>query len=189
MVIAIVAAEIAFWVVLALGLATRYGLRWEQTSIWILRSVVLVDLTLVTLVAIHVASGAEPELAHSIAAAYLGFTVAFGHSTIAAVDARFRHRFAGGPSPVKLTKGSRAQVRALWVEWRRVLLAASIAIALILVLLAVDGFPVPESLGAAADDPYWSVIGLLVVITSVWFLAGPAFAGRGHNETFEATQD
>ncbi|WP_230424927.1 hypothetical protein [Prauserella cavernicola] len=182
MVVAIVAAEAAFWVLLLGGLVVRYLARRERLSIWLLRGVPLVDVVLVTLVAADLAQGAAPSLAHALAAVYLGFTLAFGHATIAWADARFRHRFADGPAPVKPAKGSRAEVRGLWREWLRVVLAAAIAAGLLLVLVAVEGDPVPGSAEELARHPYWSVLALLGVITAGWFLAGPAFAGRGEPE-------
>jgi hypothetical protein len=179
MIFAIVAAEAAFWIVLVTGLTTRYVLRRRVASTWLLSCVPLVDVALVVFVAIDVARGAEPVRAHALACTYLGVTVAFGRATIAWADTRFRHRFAGGPPPSKPPNGSPAAVRALWIEWLRVVLAAVIAATLLLVLIAATGFHVPASTDQLADDPYWGSMATLAVVTAVWFLAGPAFAGTG----------
>lgn len=176
MIAAIVTAEIAFWVLLVGGLALRYLLRARRVSTIVLAAVPLVDLVLVAFVAVDIARGAPADRAHGLAAIYLGFTVAFGHSLIRSVDARFKHRFAGGPKPEKPAKGSREEVRASWAEWRRVVLAAAVASAGLLLLIALDGRPVPDSIGAATGDPYWSLIVMLGMVTGIWFLAGPAFA-------------
>ncbi|MET0303359.1 MAG: hypothetical protein ABW040_04855, partial [Microbacteriaceae bacterium] len=120
---------------------------------------------------------------------YLGFTVAFGHSVVARTDAWFRHRFAGGPKPQKPRKGSRAEVRAIWGEWGRVVLAAVIAGAGLAVMIIVEGDPVPASIEVAAQHPYWSTLLLVALVTVIWFVAGPAFAGRGSDDESEAADD
>ncbi len=179
MIAAIIAAEIAFWVVLFGGLALRYLARVRRLSSVVLAAVPLVDLALLILVAVDVMRGAEPTRPHAFAALYLGFTIAFGHHLIQRTDAWFRHRFADGPKPFKVPKGSSAEVRVLWREWLRVVLAAGLGATCLLVMIALEGRPAPASVDAAATHPYWATLVLLPIITVVWFLAGPAFAGRG----------
>lgn len=178
MIAAIVAAEIAFWVLLLGGLALRYIARLRGPSTVVLAAVPLVDVLLLTFVAIDIARGAPPRREHAFAAIYLGFTVAFGHSVIRWADAHFRHRFAGGPAPTKPPKGSTEEVRALWVEWFRVVLAAAIATVGIGAMILVEGRGIPSSIGELSH-PYWATLHLLGVITIGWFLGGPAFAGKG----------
>lgn len=181
MVAAIVAAEVAFRMLLIGGLSVRYLLRQNILSSWLLRCVPLVDVALLVLVGIDVAGGAAPpSRTHAEAAVHLGITVAFGHPTIAWADAHFRHRFAGGPRPTKPARGSRAEVRALWKEWFRVVGATAIATSLILVLIAVQGWHVPASAEELSQHPCWSMIGLAGIVTAIWF---PAFAGSGSDRT------
>lgn len=189
MIVAIAAAEIAFWVVLVSGLGARYVLRRPRLSRVLLLCVPAVDVLLVSFVAIDVAGGAEPTRGHALAAVYLGVTVAFGHSIVAWADARFRHRFDGGPRPTRPPKGSPAEVRALWREWLRVVLAVLIAGALLLGMIALEGTGVPASTEEASKDPYWSTIVLMGIVTAVWFVAGPAFAGRGHDDAGSGDDD
>ena len=179
MIAAIVGAEIAFWVLLLGGLALRYLLSVRRASSLVLACVPLVDLALVILVSVDLARGAAPTHAHALAAVYLGLTVAFGHQIIERVDGWFRHRFAGGPKPEKPPEGSTAEVKAIWAEWLRVLLAAVIAAACLLVMIAVHGESVPGSIGAVTKHPYWGVLHTIGIVTGIWFLAGPAFAGTG----------
>lgn len=179
MIVAIVVAEVLFWVFLLGGLALRYILRARRASTVVLAAVPLVDVALLVFVTIDIADGAAPSQPHALAALYLGFTVAFGHSVVRWADVRFRHRFAGGPAPTKPQQGSPAAVRALWIEWVRVLLAAVIAVVGLLAMIMADGGGLPSSIEAAAEMPYWATIMLLGVVVAVWFLAGPAFAGRG----------
>ncbi|RRO16996.1 hypothetical protein EIL87_12005 [Saccharopolyspora rhizosphaerae] len=175
----IVGAEVAFWVVLGLALATRYLLRRRRASTVLLWALPLVDLALLGFVVADLASGAEPTQSHALAASYLGFTVAFGRPLVRWADARFAHRFAGGPPVVKPAKGSAAYVRGLWVEWFRVVFAAGIAVVVLAFLaLVVRQEPIPASLDQAGPNPLWSQMLTLGIVVTVWFLAGPAFTRR-----------
>lgn len=189
MIAAIITAEVAFWVLLLGGLTLRYLVRSRRASSIALAAVPLVDLALIVFVSIDIARGAAPTQAHALAALYLGFTVAFGHSVIARTDAWFRHRFANGPKPTKPQKGSRAEVRAVWVEWGRVVLAAAIAAVGLGIMILVEGDPIPTSVEEAAQHPYWATLLLTGLITVIWFLAGPAFAGRGSDGDAETAND
>lgn len=179
MIAAIVAAEVAFWVFLLGGLALRYLVRARRLSTVVLAAVPLVDLALLILVAVDVVGGAPPSHPHALAAIYLGITVAFGHPIIRRTDAWFRHRFAGGPPPLKPPKGSTEEVRAIWREWFRVALAAAIAAACLVLMITLEGWHAPGSVDEASAHPYWATLMLLPTVTGVWFLAGPAFAGGG----------
>ncbi|MGK4064621.1 hypothetical protein AB0Y14_00945 [Rothia sp. HC945] len=179
MIIAIVGAEIAFWVLLLGGLAVRYLLNARRASSVILASVPLVDLALVILVTTDLLRGAQPTHAHALAAVYLGVTVAFGHQIIGRVDAWFRYRFANGPKPLKPPKGSTSEVKAIWGEWLRVLLAAVIAAVCLFIMIIIDGGTIPHSIDSISKHPYWGILHTIGVVTGIWFLAGPAFAGSG----------
>ncbi|MCF7549590.1 hypothetical protein [Pseudonocardia sp. WMMC193] len=179
MIAAIIGAEVAFWALLLAGLALRYLARARRLSTVVLAGVPLVDLALLVLVAVDVLNGAPPTRPHAFAALYLGITVAFGHHIVQRTDTWFRYRFAGGPAPTRPPKGSTEEVRALWREWFRVLLAAAIGAACLLVMIGLEGGPAPADVEDAAGHPYWATLLLLPIVTGVWFLAGPAFAGRG----------
>lgn len=182
----IVGAEAAFWIVLGLALAARYLPRWRRTSAALLLALPLIDLTLLAFVVADLANGAEPTQSHALAASYLGFTVAFGHPLVRWADSRFAHRFAGAPRPAKPAKGSAAHVRALWVEWLRVLLASAIAVAVLALLaIVVRREPLPVSPDQAATNPLWAQMATLGIVVVVWFLAGPAFARVGPGEEAE----
>src|SRR5918999_5442410 len=113
----IVATEIAFWVVLAAGLVARYLLGRRRLGAILLAGVPLVDLVLLTATVIDLRGGATAEVGHGLAAAYIGFSVAFGHSVIRWADARFAHRFAGGPPPQRPPRHGRARARYEWREF------------------------------------------------------------------------
>ncbi|MFI7388578.1 hypothetical protein [Streptomyces sp. NPDC049813] len=126
----IVVCEIAFWVLLAAGLALRYWARMPRAGLAVLLCEPLLEVLLFVVTAIDLKNGAEPDWRHGLAAVYIGYTVALGHATITWVDVRVAHRFAGGPPPAKPGYGTR---RALH-EWRLAglwTLASLIAMALL----------------------------------------------------------
>ena len=95
----IVACEIGFWVILLLGLACRYLLRRDRLSRALLLGLPLIDALLLAFTAIDLRNGTTATFAHGLAAAYVGFTVAFGAMAVKWADAHFAHRFAAGPAP------------------------------------------------------------------------------------------
>ncbi|WP_051898643.1 hypothetical protein [Sciscionella sediminilitoris] len=179
MIAAIVVAEVAFWVLLVGGLAVRYLVKAQRLSSVILAGVPLVDLGLVILVAVDVVRGAPPTAAHALASMYLGFTVAFGHSIIRRADAWFRYRFADGPRPTKPVKGSKEYSQSLWAEWFRLLFAAIIAAVCLLVMIALQGWFVPTSVGEAFGHPYWAALVILAIVVVAWFFFGPGSTKSG----------
>lgn len=127
----IVACEVAFWVLLAAGLAFRYPLRMPRTGLALLLCEPLLELVLFAVTAIDLRHGAEPDWRHGLAAVYIGFTVGLGHSTITWADARIAHRFAGGPPPVRPPKYGTARAVHEWKVAGRWILASVVAIALL----------------------------------------------------------
>jgi hypothetical protein len=124
---AIAACEVAFWVFLFGGLAVRYLLRKRKLGLILLLGSPLADLGLLVLSAIDLAHGAKASEAHALAAAYISFTIVFGHNIIRWADARFAHRYTGGPPPVKVPKRGPERVRHEWREWGKAVLAGLMA--------------------------------------------------------------
>jgi hypothetical protein len=135
----IVATEIGFWVVLGAGLAARYLFNRRRLSSVLLASVPLVDLVLLIATVIDLSGGATADFKHGLAAAYIGFSVAFGHSMIRWADQRFAHRFAGGPPPWRPPRGGRERARYEWRELGKASLAWAISCALLLAAIAIVG--------------------------------------------------
>ena len=166
MVAFIVGGEIAFWVVLAAALISRYLLRKRRLSTALLIGVPLVDLVLFGASAIDLASGATADFSHGLAAAYIGFSVAFGHSVVRWADQRFAHRFAGGPPPWRPPKHGRARRVYEWREFAKGLAGWAVACGL---------------LGAAillVDDPARTAalngwIARLTVVMLIWLIFWP----------------
>lgn len=166
--VVIVACEIGFWVVLALGMLLRYPLARRRAGAVVLACVPLVDVVLLVAAGADLARGADFTSVHGLAAAYLGFSLAFGHSLVRWADVRFAHRFAGGPAPdPKPAAGSVERRRSIWAEWGRVVLAVAIA-SVVLAALSVVADADQRSTVVASAGPLW-----LVVV--VWLVAGPVW--------------
>jgi len=127
----IIACEVAFWVLLAAGLATRYLLRMPRTGLALLLCEPLLEAVLFAVTAVDLKNGAEPDWRHGLAAVYIGFTVGFGRATITWADAWVAHRCAGGPPPVRPPKYGAARTRHEWKVAGRWILASGVAIALL----------------------------------------------------------
>ncbi|MEV7398861.1 hypothetical protein AB0N93_00435 [Streptomyces sp. NPDC091267] len=127
----IVACEIAFWVLLAAGLALRYLAKMPGVGAAVLLCEPLLEVVLLVVTAVDLKNGGDPDWKHGLAAVYIGFTVGLGHSTIRWVDARVAHRFAGGPPPVKPPKYGMARAAHEWRVAGRWTVAAVTALALL----------------------------------------------------------
>ncbi|GAA3443364.1 hypothetical protein [Planomonospora venezuelensis] len=160
----IVACEIGFWVLLGLGLAARYLWRKKRLSTVLLIAVPLLDVVLLAAAVIDMRGGAEAGWHHGLAAAYLAYSVVFGHRTMKWADARFAHRFAGGPEPWKPPAGGMARARYEWVMWLRIVVACGITYGLLhgLVWLVDD----PSRTEALTG--FTGVLDKIVMISAIW---------------------
>lgn len=165
----IVGCEIGFWLVLLSGLAVRYLLRRPTLSRWLLASLPLIDLFLVLFTAADLKSGTTATVAHGLAAAYVGFTLAFGATMVGWADARFAHRFAAGPAPAPAPTHGWAVVRFDLELWLRCIVACAIALALIEAIIAYVA-------DAGRTEPllewYRHAFGCVVL----WFVFGPVWS-------------
>ncbi|KUM70868.1 hypothetical protein [Streptomyces curacoi] len=127
----IIACEVGFWVLLALGLAVRYLLKWRRTSVALLLCEPLLEVVLFVATAIDLKNGAEPSWEHGVAALYIGFTVAYGHYTIRWLDGHAAHRLGGAPKPVGPPRYGIPRARHEGRLWLRTVLAAAVACALL----------------------------------------------------------
>jgi hypothetical protein len=160
----IAACEIGFWVVLAAGLAARYPLRMRRTGAALLLGVPLVDLVLLVATVADLRGGATAGFAHGLAAAYLGYSVAFGHSMVRWADERFAHRFAGGPPPRRKPRYGRARARYEWVEFGKAAVATAIGCALLLAMIALVG----DADRTEALTGWTARLGLVLAVWSLW---------------------
>jgi hypothetical protein len=131
LVFVIVAAEVAFWLILLAGLVTRYGLRRRGLGMALLVATPLVDLVLLVVTTIDLRRGGEAAVPHALAAVYIGVSVAWGRRMISWADARFAHRFAGGPPPERPPRTGPLHAARERREWLRHLVAWATGTALL----------------------------------------------------------
>jgi hypothetical protein len=184
---AIAVCEVAFWAFLGAGLLARYVLRRPRLSVVLLLGSPATDALLLALTAVDVYRGSAPTQAHALAAAYLGFTVAFGPDLVRWADQRFAHRFASGPPPQRPPAHGRAKLAQEWRAFAKACLAWAIAGAVLLALAAVVGDP-------DRAQPLLGYAGVLTLVLVIWFASGPVpamFTRRtqtGRGRTLEPTE-
>jgi hypothetical protein len=88
---------------------------------------------------IDLSRGATADFTHGLAAAYIGVSLAFGHSMVRWADQRFAYRFAGGPAPWRPPSGGRARARHEWREFAKAALAWAVSCGLLLAAIAIVG--------------------------------------------------
>lgn len=162
----IVGCEISFWVVLLVGLAARYVLKRKKLSHVLLLALPLIDLALLAFTALDLRSGAPASFAHGLAAAYVGFTVAFGGIAVSRADQWFAHWFTGAPAPARAPTRGWPALRYELRLWARCLAAAAITLVLLGALIA---FVNDESATQALHAWVRICIGCVVA----WFFFGP----------------
>ncbi|GAA5179607.1 hypothetical protein GCM10023322_10090 [Rugosimonospora acidiphila] len=123
----IVGCEVAFWILLATALATRYVLPARKLGAVLLISVPLVDVVLVVASLVDLRRGGEASPSHGLAAIYLGVSVAFGRQMVSWAGQRFARRFAHGPAPTRPPLVGRDHASHERRQWLRHLLAYLIA--------------------------------------------------------------
>jgi hypothetical protein len=164
--IGIVICEVAFWAFLGAGLVVRYGFRRPRLSRYLLLGSPAADLALLVLAAVDLARGARATEAHSLAAAYLAFTVVFGPGLVRWADARFAHRFVAGAAPSRRPARGRERMRHEWREFAKAVAACALTSGLLGlgVLLVNDAERSRPLIGFEVN------LGLVLVI---WFAVGP----------------
>jgi hypothetical protein len=160
----IVACEIGFWVVLAAGLIARYVLRRRRLGAALLIVAPVVDLVLLVATTVDLARGATAGFGHGLAAAYIGFSVAFGHGLVRWADERFAYRFAGGPPPSKPPRYGRARTLHEWREFGKAALAWAIACGLLGLAIVVVG----DGDRTAALDAWLVRLTMVLAVWAIW---------------------
>ncbi|MGE7692681.1 hypothetical protein ACQKNC_00995 [Lysinibacillus sp. NPDC094177] len=89
----IITAEIAFWIVIIVGLICRYVLKRPKLSIFFFALTPVIDLLLVILTTMDLKSGTPASTFHGIAAIYIGVSIAFGKTMITWADQKFQQWF------------------------------------------------------------------------------------------------
>lgn len=165
----IVGCEIAFWIMLFSGFAVRYILGKKTLSFYLLLSVPLIDLFLLLFTVFDLNNGSTANFAHGLAAAYIGFTVAFGSSLIHWADKWFAYKFAKGALPSSNTKSGWALVLEDLKLWLRCIGAVAIIYVLLILMIEFVGDPVKtEALQIWFKIPFFTVF--------FWFVFGPLWS-------------
>jgi hypothetical protein len=170
----ILGGEVAFWLFLLAGLSARYLLRMRKLGLALLCGTVLVDVVVLGATVLHLRGGATADFTHGLAAAYLGFSIMFGHAMIRWADVRFAHKFAGGPPPVKIPKSGPVRIRHEWVTFAKTAGAWAISCALLVAgIVWVDDATRTEALEGWIFRLTW-VLG----ICSLWPITYTLFPER-----------
>ncbi|MGV2941580.1 hypothetical protein AB5I83_18410 [Mesobacillus sp. LC4] len=159
----IVACEIAFWIVIILGLTIRYVFKKNKLSIIFFALTPLIDLLLLTLTSYDMYRGATATIAHGIAAIYIGVSVAYGKSMINWADSRFRYyilRKGEKPQRLKGSEFSRNERKNLFRHYAAFLIGGSM---LGLIVFLIQDSARTESLFAVLKT--WGFI--LVIDTAI----------------------
>jgi hypothetical protein len=165
----IVACEVSFWAFLLLALALRYVFRKGPLSRALLLCLPFIDVLLLVFTAMDLRRGATATSAHGLAAAYVGFTVAFGGLAVSWADSRFAHRFAGGAPPERAPSRGWPAVRYEFDLWARCIVGCVITVALIEALIWFIGVrETTEPLLAWHKHAFGCII--------LWFLFGPVWS-------------
>ncbi|GAA0668825.1 hypothetical protein GCM10010193_20860 [Kitasatospora atroaurantiaca] len=159
----VIAGEAGFWVVLALALASRYLIGWRRVSTALLLALPLIDLVVLGATVLDLRHGTTASWTHGLAAAYVGFSAAYGHYLVTWADAHFAHRFAGGPTPVKPPKYGAARAAHEWRIFARTLLAAAITAGLVAGMAALVG----DAAQTAGLTRWYGTMGLVTGISLV----------------------
>jgi hypothetical protein len=160
----IIACEIGFWVVLGAGLVSRYLLGRRRAGATLLALAPAVDLVLLIATVIDLSDGGTASFAHGLAAAYIGFSVAFGHGLMRWADARFAHRFAGGPAPRRKPRHGRARARYEWREFGKAVVAWAVSCGLLAAAIVIVG----DSDRTEALSAWLLRLTIVLAIWSLW---------------------
>lgn len=89
----IIAAEIAFWIVILIALVCRYRFNKPKLSIFFFTLTPVIDLLLILLTAMDLKAGTPASASHGIAAIYIGVSIAYGKTMITWADEKFQQWF------------------------------------------------------------------------------------------------
>ncbi|WP_103110058.1 hypothetical protein [Brevibacillus reuszeri] len=165
----IVACEIAFWVVIGLGLVTRYIFKQQKAGLFLLALTPVVDVILLIITGVDLYRGASATTAHALAAVYIGVSIAFGKSMIQWADEKFQHYFSQS-SVTKTKRYGLEHARHYAKSWFKHLLAFVIGVGILLAMIYfVNDSARTEALSGIMQ--LWTVVlGIDLVIAISYFI-------------------
>lgn len=164
----VVACEIAFWVVLLMGLTIRYVLHRPVAGGVVLAMVPLVDLVLLVAAWLDLRRGGMAQPMHGLAAVYLGVSIAYGRDMIRWADERMAYRFGGGPPPAPRPRTGPAHARRERRLWMKHLLAWTVGVGLLGLGTLLVGHP-------DRTRALWAVAGLWTVVLAIDFVISMSY--------------
>lgn len=175
--IAILVAEVLFWVLLLAGLFTRYALKAPRVGAALLIATPVVDLVFLALVYIDLSNGGSPNFAHGLSAVYIGYSIALGPTIIKSLDRRFQRHFGNGRSHASDVPSQ--NYRDALATWKRSCLAALISICLLVIGIFIAGF----------EASFWLIYWLIVTVSIVvlWWYIGPFREKRKEEKATETS--
>ncbi|MCP3821633.1 hypothetical protein NLX86_27135 [Streptomyces sp. A3M-1-3] len=178
----IIACDVVFWVLLVAGLAVRYKAGRRRLGGALLLCVPLLDVVLLAATVVSLRDGAEVDVWHGLSAAYLGFTVAFGHQTIQWADEKAGHRFGGAPRVKKPALYGRARIVQEWRSWLRFLLAYAVSCVLLFAMVWFVG-----GIDRGAPVLVWlNPLTKILIYSLIWPIIVTIRPGRAAEEVPEA---
>lgn len=164
MLIPILVCEIAFWVVIVLGLTARYVLRLRRLGAALLVGVPVVDLVLLVFIVIDLRGGATAHFTHGLGAVYLAVSIVYGHRLVAWADRWFAHRFDGASRPAKVRRYGMVRAGHEWKEFGILLLALVLSAAVLLGCIALAG----DSSRTGELEAWFGRLGLVALVAAIW---------------------
>lgn len=161
--IAIVVAEVSFWILLVAGLFARYVLKAPRIGAALLVATPIVDLVLLALTYVDLSSGKSSNFVHGLSALYIGYSIALGPTIIRGWDVRFARRF--GARENNDNGAENRTVESEMTTWKRVCLASLISVVLLAIGIAITGL----------QGAFWLIYWIIVAISIVplWWFIGP----------------
>lgn len=163
--VAIIIGEVAFWIFLLLGLLLRYKWGSQKLSILLLASTPIIDVFLLVFTYLDLSNGTKPHFFHGLSAAYIGFSIMYGHRTIRWADKWAAYKWSSGIRPVKKKLSGQENIRYQWKEFFRFTTCMAMVSALIAIAILIVPF------GESFWFIYWIVNNIGLVI--LWLFFGP----------------
>ncbi|MET3695739.1 hypothetical protein SAMN05877753_102730 [Bacillus oleivorans] len=166
----IIGCEIAFWVVIGLGLITRYIWNQKKFGLFLLALTPLIDLVLLIATSHDLINGATASLAHGLAAVYIAVSLVFGKSMIQWADLHFQYYILKqGTKPERLYGIQYA--KHYFKGWLKHAISYVIGTALlILIIFLIDDSSRSEALSGIIK--MWTlVLGIDLFISVTYFIA------------------
>lgn len=162
-----------------LVLIARYLFRWRKTGSALLLCVPLLDIILLIATGIDLYRGTIADFSHGLAAAYLGFTIAFGKSMIQWADQRFSYKFANGSVPWHPPTHGVAYTLYEWKIWVRALIACTITCAILIGAILIVNKPEQTESLINWFFILGSTLGIWLVFWPLWYTLFPKKESKG----------